>query len=367
VTGEGGARTPRSALSIRVPAAALTLVATLVTACGPSASTGPTLTVMTRNLYLGTGLTNVIGVRSVAQLEAAVTEDWAHVRANDLATRAGALADEIAAVHPDVVGLQEVTLWREQRPADLEPVPAARTVVLDALGELQHALARRGTPYVAAAISTNADLELPRRDPRGPVDLRITDRDVLLVRADAAGRVGHARHGHYRRTLTLPSLPAPIRNTRGWVSVDLRAGRTTVRIISTHLEIGSPRAAAAVQAGQAEELLDLVATSPHPVIVLADANSPADGSGTSTYGRLSARLHDAWRVAQPVEPGPTCCQGELLEDPTGRESRRIDLVLSTEDWPVDRVSRTGSDPFRAGPPPLWASDHLGVTARYGVG
>jgi endonuclease/exonuclease/phosphatase family metal-dependent hydrolase len=296
-----------------------------------------------------------------------VAEDWTHVLANDLSTRAGALADEIATARPDVVGLQEVTLWREQTPADLAPVPDARTVVLDALAVLQRALARRGTPYTAAAVSTNADLEPPRRGPHGLVDLRITDRDVLLVRTDAASRVSNARHGHYARTLTLPSLPRPVRNIRGWVSVDYRAGRTTVRILSTHLEVGSPRGAAAVQAAQGEELLDLVAGSRQPVIVLADANSPADGSASSTYAHLTAVLHDAWASAHPDAAGPTCCQAEMLNNPPGRLDRRIDLLLSSEDWPVDRVARTGLRPFRSGPPPLWASDHAGVTARFTLG
>ena len=42
---------------------------------------------------------------------------------------------------------------------------------------------------------------------------------------------------------------------------------------------------------------------------------------------------------------------------------RIDLVLTSGNGPVTRVARTGDRPFRAGPPPLWISDHFGVTAR----
>ena len=30
---------------------------------------------------------------------------------------------------------------------------------------------------------------------------------------------------------------------------------------------------------------------------------------------------------------------------------------------MTRVARTGDQPFRAAPPPLWASDHFGVTAE----
>jgi hypothetical protein len=78
---------------------------------------------------------------------------------------------------------------------------------------------------------------------------------------------------------------------------------------------------------------------------------------------LADVLHDAWARARPANPGPTCCQAELLDNPIGRENRRIDLVLSSENWALDGVDRTGVQPFRSSPP-LWASDHFGVTARF---
>ena len=52
-----------------------------------------------------------------------------------------------------------------------------------------------------------------------------------------------------------------------------------------------------------------------------------------------------------------------LADAVRGEYARIDLVLTSEDWPVTGVRRTVDQPFRAAPPPLWASDHFGVTAR----
>ena len=99
------------------------------------------------------------------------------------------------------------------------------------------------------------------------------------------------------------------------------------------------------------------------MIALGDFNSPADGSSTPTYRKLTAVLHDAWTTARPVDPGWTCCQAASLADAVRREFTRIDLVLTTEDWAVTRVARTVDQPFRAAPPPLWVSDHFGVTAR----
>ena len=91
---------------------------------------------MTRNLYLGSGLNNLAGVSGPAELATAVSEDWANVLATDFRTRAAALAEEIGQVRPDVVGLQEVTLWRDSPVSDLRahPGPNATHEVLDHLG-----------------------------------------------------------------------------------------------------------------------------------------------------------------------------------------------------------------------------------------
>src|SRR5688572_225895 len=84
---------------------------------------GPSLTVMTRNLYLGTGLNNMLTATTPEQLVEAVTVDWAHVVATDFPTRAQALAAEVRQTRPDVIGLQEVTLWRDQLVSDAATAP----------------------------------------------------------------------------------------------------------------------------------------------------------------------------------------------------------------------------------------------------
>jgi endonuclease/exonuclease/phosphatase family metal-dependent hydrolase len=180
------------------------------------------------------------------------------------------------------------------------------------------------------------------------------------VRSDAAGQFGNPMDGRYTAQLSEPFPTGPVPSTRSWTSIDHRLGPTaTVRIVTTHLEVGAP-GVDTVQQRQADELLEVITASPHPVIALGDVNSPAVGSTTPTYRELTAVLHDAWTSARPADPGFTCCQP--LADPVGRSQARIDLVLTSEDWPVTRVERTGDRPFRTAPPPLWASDHLGVTA-----
>jgi endonuclease/exonuclease/phosphatase family metal-dependent hydrolase len=329
---------------------------------------GPTLTVMTRNLYLGTGLNNTVTATTPEQLVEAVTDDWAHVVATDFPTRAGALAAEVGQTRPDVIGLQEVTLWRDQLVSDAAtaPGPNASDVVHDFLAILLARLASHGIPYVAVSTSVNADVEAPRQNPLSPTgltDIRVTDRDVILVRSPLLERFGNPRDGHYSAQLVLPSRAGPISFTRGWASIDYRLdARTRVRIFDTHLEVGSPVRAAQVQVAQGNEFLALTAASPYPVIALGDFNSAADGSATTTYADLTGSLTDAWRTARPRDHGFTFGQSELL-DTVKPAVRRIDLVLSARPWSADRATLVGNVPFRSAPSPLWASDHFGVVVR----
>jgi endonuclease/exonuclease/phosphatase family metal-dependent hydrolase len=276
------------------------------------------------------------------------------------------LAGQIVRARPDVVALQEVTLWRDQAPGDVmtRPAPHAVHVVVDHLAVLLSALRARAVPYTAVAVSAGADLEFPRRGPDGGlVDVRLTDRDALLVRSDEAARVTDPMHGHYAAQHDDPFLTGPVRSTRNWTSIDYRIDpTTTVRIVTTHLEVADP-GTGTTQERQVDELLRLVDASPHPVIALGDFNAPADGPTTDDYRKLTAVLHDAWTSARPADRGFTCCHDPSLADPGHHGHSRIDLVLTSGHWPVSSVARIGERPFRAAPPPVWASDHSGVTAR----
>jgi endonuclease/exonuclease/phosphatase family metal-dependent hydrolase len=341
---------------------------------GSGAASGrPELTVMTRNLYLGTGLTNILLATTPPDVVTAVTHDWANVVATDFRTRARALAEEIRRAGPDVVGLQEVSLWRDQTPSDIlspqgtvagAPTPNAAHVVYDFLAILRAQLVARGIPYVPVSTSTNADVESPRASAGGGfTDVRLTDRDVILVRAPLAGKFRSPSHGHYLAQLTVPTLTGPVTFTRGWASIDYRPdGRHTVRIFDTHLEVEEPPIAGTIQELQAAEFVGLVVASPHPVIALGDFNSAADGSTTLTYALLTHVLTDAWITEHAYDAGLTCCQAELLDNPTTEDSQRIDLILTTRPWSAVDVRRTGAQPFRTGHAPLWASDHAGVAA-----
>ena len=81
---------------------------------------------MTRNLYLGADLAPAIGAPSLEAFVAANGQILREVTANDFPVRAKGLAKEILEKEPDLVGLQEVALWRTGPPS-LTPVLERRT------------------------------------------------------------------------------------------------------------------------------------------------------------------------------------------------------------------------------------------------
>src|SRR5215213_7269583 len=152
------------------------------------------ITVMTRNLYLGSDLTN-LATADADDFVAFVTKDWNNVVNNDFPRRAEALAAEIQITRPDVIGLQEVSLFQDQETGEIDYLKIL-------LGEL----AERGLSYREVATSTNASFAAPRYNNAGTglSIVSLTDRDVILVRSSLTGRVSNAQNGNYATYLPVP-------------------------------------------------------------------------------------------------------------------------------------------------------------------
>jgi hypothetical protein len=125
---------------------------------------GKEVTVMTRNLYLGADLAPAIGAPSLESFVAATGQILREVTANDFPTRARGLAQEILAQKPDLVGLQEVALWRTGPPSlapVLSGVPTATTVRYDYLQLLLDQLNKGKAQYEVVVAQNEFDLEAP--------------------------------------------------------------------------------------------------------------------------------------------------------------------------------------------------------------
>jgi hypothetical protein len=77
------------------------------------------LTVMTRNIYVGTDVDMVMAADSAEEVPLLATQAFQMLLSTDFAGRAELLANEIQKTRPDLIGLQEVYLFRVQSPGDL--------------------------------------------------------------------------------------------------------------------------------------------------------------------------------------------------------------------------------------------------------
>jgi hypothetical protein len=205
------------------------------------------LTVMTQNLYLGSSLTPAITATTPETFVAAVAQIYGTAVFTNFPSRAEAIADTIAAKHPDLVGLQEVTRWIAQ-PTTAGPTPPS----FDFLEILQAELAERGLDYSVGAVSDNADigpapLVAPTFGCRGPAGagwvpdcvVTLQDRDVILVNDDTRGlRVVRSGSGDYvAQELLTPPGSDPVSFGRGWAYVDANYRGKPLRFLNTHLEV----------------------------------------------------------------------------------------------------------------------------------
>ena len=340
---------------VAVAAVALVAVLAVAAASAGEAKTPISVRVLTRNLYLGANLDAIVQAKSAQEAFAAVERGWGDVQANNFPVRARAIAREIAATKPDFVGMQEVSLYRTQAPADFTVTPAT-TVALDYVRELRKAFAARKLHYRFLGINSATDAELPAGDPPA-MDIRLTIRDALLVRIDPKIKIRSVRKGLY--TTTTPLFGGFVTAKRGWVYADASIAGRRFRVVTTHLESFNNTS----QVAQGQELAAGPASTPLPTILLGDLNSRADGTGTPTQANLlAAGFQDAWPQAHPGEIGLTCCHSDDLRELGGPFYSRIDYVLVRNGFRATAAGIVGEKPQDrlAG---LWPSDHAGVWAR----
>jgi endonuclease/exonuclease/phosphatase family metal-dependent hydrolase len=301
---------------------------------------------MTRNLFLGADLTPAYRALAaqdgLAGLPAAVAaifnpgEPPGLVQRTDFATRAVALAGEIAAAEPDVIGLQEAAVWRA---GDAPPE--------DHLALLEAELERRGLRYRRVAVKENGSVALPSA---AGILVGLADREAMLAREGLD--VSNVQTGAFANALTMKTAQGSFSLARGWIAADVER----IRCVTTHLEVARPAAAATAQRLQAQELVEGPAATELPVVLLGDFNARPEGE---TYAYLrGAGFEDAWTQANPDGPaGFTCCHRQGLDNPADTLRARIDLILVRGGATAAAASVVGE--FSSG---LWPSDHQGVVA-----
>ena len=391
-------------------AAALAALATTIATVGLSGPAyaggkghdkrGEPVTVMTRNLYLGADINRPVNAALAAQAAGGSPQDVLVALANathqtraivdrtNFPVRAGLIAQEIARTRPDLVGLQEVALWRSG-PLELAQVgvPNATTVDYDYLQLLLDALAARGQHYIAVNVGDRADVEAPSFTGSpfdgtmgGTVrDVRMTMRDVILMRAGRGMRVLDSGGAVYSNNLQVSVAGVPTSFDRGYQWVDVRKGHQRFRFVNTHLEAFSSDLALA----QVSELLAATPTD-RDVIFVCDCNSDPLNDSTKPFDHVPHKapydlvtgaggFTDEWLRWAPAEEGWTSGLSETVHDATGDGfDHRIDMVFGRSargaGYAVDKGRVTGTSVTDRDPATgLWPSDHGGVVLRLRLG
>jgi hypothetical protein len=331
------------------------------------------ITVMTRNVYVGTDVDRIIEAEDPRDIPILVAEAFQTLLATNFPERAEAFAQEILETDPHLIGLQEISLIRHQSPGDavIGGTLPAQDVLFDFLDILVTTLHAYGLDYRAVATIQNADVELPMItgvDPLAFDDVRLTDFDVILARGDV--EISNTDARNYLATLPVPDGQGGVAFVirRGYTAVDATVGHNTVRFVNTHLEPADP----GVKQDQADELIATLEHETLPVIVVGDLNTPAPaGAVYNTF--LDAFYADVWdlRSNGRNEPGFTANHASDLRNDVVDLQKRIDFILVRNRpgaAPRSAIGRVfaivvGDELGDRTPSGLWPSDHAGVVAR----
>jgi len=337
--------------------APLAVACLLVALLGPTAAVAdaktaprPDVSVMSRNLYLGADIIKLVGAADLAGEKVQVAALRTTLDRTNFPVRAKALAAEIAATKPDVVGLQEVA--RYYRSADATPGQAATRPVYDWMTLLQTQLKAKRQPYRVAAEQTELDITVPSAAGYG---LRLKLGNAVLVRTGTGARISGVKRlsGLFKDQLQVQLPSGKVGLHRGYAGIDGKVAGRKFRFLDPHAEAYS----AAAAKGQFQQLLRGAAKSRSlPTIIAGDFNSdPADAEPNAYRAVVGAGFVDTGGRAA------TCCQNETLSNPLSQLKTWIDhivvrpraTVLSTRIFgnrPRDRIRG------------LWPSDHAGVIA-----
>jgi endonuclease/exonuclease/phosphatase family metal-dependent hydrolase len=338
------------------PIAAFLVLATW--ALGPAAASADDdrgVGVMTQNMYTGTFFRELRAAQTLGEFIAAMTITYQHILATKPPERAVAIADEIARLEPDLVGLQQASILRTGNG------PPATTVTFDLVQTLLAELAARGRHYDIVAVVPGLDAEAPTTL---GFDARVTTRDVLIARTDLPESDFKLSNLQIRQYIAAPTVRTPVgpfTDTSGFGAIDVTMRGRKFRFVTTHLDV-TP----AISYVQALELVQTAASTTLPVVLVCDCNATPDLPADPTYPSYqlikNAGFVDAFRTARPDQPGFTISQAENLLNPISSLTRRIDLVQFRGSFGINDVFVVGASPGDRTPSGLWPSDHAGVVA-----
>ncbi len=381
---------PRAVAAALMAAAMAIFVFAAVAQAKPAKPKGTNVKVMSRNLYLGADLAPAIQSTSEANFFVANGGILRQVDATNFPVRAKGLAKEILDKEPDLVGMQEVALWRSAPPS-LGPIfsnkPEASVVKYDFLELLLAQLNKGKTRYRTVIVQDEFDFEapadangVPGDGPGGTGTLantetngRLTMRDVILARVGAGVKTSVPESNVFTNLLKVKVAGSTeVTVNRGWTSVNATVrGSRPFRFVNTHLEAFDDRTAIpSIRALQASELVAAggPATGKLPVILVGDLNSDSKTDGGIGDGQAFEVMTKAGFRQRSTYKPLGCCIGGAVFDLRGGSvaefDHKVDHVMTNRPKKVKLVSSaiTGRKQVNG----YWNSDHAGVFSSLNI-
>jgi endonuclease/exonuclease/phosphatase family metal-dependent hydrolase len=332
---------PRKLAAAALAATALTAVA--VTPADAAKKKTTDVTFMSRNLFLGADLLPLATTKG-DEFERAAGNLLNAVKATDPDGRMKLIAGEIASAKPDLVGLQEVTIWRTGPKND--PAPATN-VVIDYLATLKRELAARGAKYTVVADQRTLSLEGPTDQ---NVDVRFTDGNVVLARKGV--KVRHAKSKDFKNQLQIPTQQlGTVSVNRSFNQLDATVRGAKLHLVNAHLEAYSPD----FRLKQAKELVAGPLKSKLPTVLVGDLNSGPNLPKPEDRPPFQAIAKAGFKDARTSKPN--CCFDDGLN--SGSWDHIVDHIMAKPKLKLVRSFVTGLETTAAG---LHPSDHGGVVS-----
>ena len=375
-------------------------------AAGDHKSKGVKVDVMTRNVFLGADLGPALAASNTQQFIEANGQILREVDQTDFPRRAEILADEIQSRKPDLVGLQEVALWRTG-PSDVGPAlsntPVATTVEYDflqlLLDELNEGLDEyEEGSYQVTVVQEQFDFEAPANEnnvpndnpntaqkpfaPNAEINGRLTMRDVILQRVGTHVKTKNETGGNFENLLVVDVanvVEVPV--TRGWTQLDATAKKEIkkgkhkgevvkkkFRFVNSHFEAFDDETEhPSIRARQADELIQKAADDDRSII-LGDFNS--DSPGVKPGDEQAYEVLQAGGLDQPYATGfrtladhpGSCCVPDLFTPAPSEFDHQVDHVMTN--MPREKAKRVKSGVTgltQVGG--MYGSDHGGVWSR----
>jgi endonuclease/exonuclease/phosphatase family metal-dependent hydrolase len=347
--------------ALLVSALSLLLISPAVTA---EAEQQP-IKVMSRNLYLGADVG--VALAKIPNMPAAAQFMWDQVQKTDFSQRKKILADQIRSESPDVIGIQEATIWYCKA-----HFWSGKTEVFNFTQEL---LAELGGDYIIAekdgTQANNPGYSIGPipfltkvHDPKtfqslfglNDADCGFQIGDALLIKKSLAQYVNQVGNSEYKDVYKV--VPTLMEIYRGYSWADITVQGTNVRFVTTHLESLWDANKVPKAADQARQLVDDLKNTKSPIVVIGDFNSdPRDPRPLE-----APNPGEQPTASEKCPAGATACNAYKLMREAGFTDSGPDASdPSTYSWGMNALL-TGPDSKRA-QAALAMGNKLGFTDR----